>query len=591
MRNPLRPASPAANTSVRGVNYSTSPLLASKTPPWRSRFLVLLVGLGFCILVGRALYVQVLQPDFFQKQGEARYASTLHLPANRGRITDRHGQILAISVNAPTLTANPRQFKATAEQRKELARLLGMGPRELDAKLNEDTAYTVLRRQLDDGVAQKIKALKMKGLVFEPGYLRRYPESEAAAHVVGFTDIEDKGQEGIEYAFQRQLQGNAGSRGVVKDRLGRIVEDLGDAVDPRDGRDVQLTIDSKVQALAYQRIRDAVTEHHAKAGSVVVLDAQTGEILALANYPSYVPGERKNLSGNQLRNRAITDVFEPGSTVKPFVVGRALEEGLIKPETVFDTRPFNVGPLRVNDGEHGHPSLTVSQIIQKSSNVGTVKISQKLDTRDMGELYQSLGFGQKPQIGFPGTATGRLRPWKSWLPVEKATMAYGYGLSASLLQIARAYTAIARDGEMAPITLIKGGEPLPAARIFKPETARTMRQMMRGTVSKDGTAPLAQPVGYSAGGKTGTAAKQEGRGYNNSKHRAWFTGFSPIENPRVVVAVMVDEPTGVYYGGLVAAPVFKVVVEQALRSLSVQPDLDVKPQLVAQVSDGAPARR
>jgi cell division protein FtsI (penicillin-binding protein 3) len=409
--------------------------------------------------------------------------------------------------------------------------------------------------------------------------------------VVGFTDIEDKGQEGIEYAFQRQLQGNAGSRGVVKDRLGRFVEDLGDAVDPRDGRDVQLTIDSKVQALAYQRIRDAVTEHKAKAGSVVVLDAQTGEILALANYPSYVPDERKNLSGNQLRNRAITDVFEPGSTVKPFVVGRALEEGLIKPETVFDTRPFNVGPLRVNDGEHGHPSLTVSQIIQKSSNVGTVKFSQKLDTRDMGELYQSLGFGQKPQIGFPGTATGRLRPWKSWLPVEKATMAYGYGLSASLLQIARAYTAIARDGEMAPITLIKGGEPLPAARIFKPETARTMRQMMRGTVSKDGTAPLAQPVGYSAGGKTGTAAKQEGRGYNNSKHRAWFTGFSPIENPRVVVAVMVDEPTGVYYGGLVAAPVFKVVVEQALRSLSVQPDLDVKPQLVAQVSDGAPARR
>lgn len=591
MKLPLPPTQAGANHSVRGVNYSTSPLLASKTPPWRSRFLVLLVGAAFSLLVGRALYVQVLQAEFFQKQGEARYASTLHLPANRGRIMDRHGQILAISVNAPTLTVNPRQFKATADQKRELATLLRMNPRELDGKLNEDSAYAVLRRQLDDGVAQQIKAMKMKGLVFEPGYLRRYPESEAAAHVVGFTDIEDKGQEGIEYAFQRQLQGNAGSRGVVKDRLGRIVEDLGDAVDPRDGRDVELTIDSKVQALAYQRIRDAVIEHKAKAGSVVVLDAQSGEILALANYPSYVPGERKNLSGNQLRNRAITDVFEPGSTVKPFVVGRALEDGLVRPETVLDTHPFKVGPLTVNDGEHGHPALSVSQIIQKSSNVGTVRISQRMDARTMGELYQSLGFGQKPQIGFPGTATGRLRPWKSWLPVEKATMAYGYGLSASLLQIARAYTAIARDGEMAPITLIKGGEPLPAARVFKPETARTLREMMRGTVSKDGTAPLAQPVGYSAGGKTGTAAKQEGRGYNNNKHRAWFSGFAPIDNPRVVVAVMVDEPTGVYYGGLVAAPVFKVVVEQALRSLGEQPDLDVKPQLVAQVSDGAPARR
>jgi cell division protein FtsI (penicillin-binding protein 3) len=574
----------ASAHSVRGVNYSTSPLLAEKTPPWRSRFLVLLVGAGFLVLVGRALYIQVLQSDFFQKKGEERYASTLNLPANRGRIVDRNGQILAISVNAPTVTVNPQQFKAEPAQKRELATLLGMPPRELDAKLAEGTAYAVLRRQVDDGVAQQVRAMRLKGVLFEPGYLRRYPESEAAAHVVGFTDIEDHGQEGIELAFQRQLQGKGGSRGVVKDRLGRIVEELGDPVDPRDGRDVTLTIDSKVQALAYQRIRDAVIEHKAKAGSVVVLDAQSGEILALANYPSYVPGDRKNLTGNQLRNRAITDVFEPGSTVKPFVVGRALEEGLIKPDMVLDTRPFKVGPLTVNDGEHGHPSMTVSQIIQKSSNVGTVKISQKLDARTMGELYQSIGFGQKPQIGFPGTATGRLRPWKTWLPVEKATMAYGYGLSASLLQIARAYTALARDGEMAPITLIKGGEPLPGARIFKPETARTMRQMMRGTVSKEGTAPLAQPVGYSAGGKTGTAAKQEGKGYASHKYRAWFSGFSPVDNPRVVVAVMVDEPTGVYYGGLVAAPVFKVVVEQALRTLNVPPDLDVKPQLVAQAA-------
>jgi len=581
-----RPAVAAAQ-SVRGVNYSTSPLLASKTPPWRSRFLVLLVGVAFSVLIGRALYVQVLRADFFQKQGEQRYASTLNLPANRGRIVDRHGQILAVSVNAPTVAVNPQQFKAEPDQKRALGTLLRMPLRELDTKLADGGAYTVLRRQVDDGAVQQIRQLKIKGLQIEPGYLRRYPESEAAAHVVGFTDLEDKGQEGIELTFQRQLQGHGGSRGIVKDRLGRIVEEIGDPVDPRDGRDVELTIDSQVQALAYQRIRDAVTAHKAKAGSVVVLDAQSGEILALANYPSYVPGDRRNLSGGQLRNRAITDVFEPGSTVKPFVVGRALEEGLIRPETVIDTHPFKIGPLTVNDGEHGHPALTVSQVIQKSSNVGTVKISQKLDARTMGELYQSLGFGAKPQIGFPGAATGRLRPWKSWLPVEKATMAYGYGLSASLLQIARAYTAIARDGEMAPVTLIKGGEPLPATRIFKPETARTLRTMMRGTVSKDGTAPLAQPMGYSAGGKTGTAEKMEGRGYNSHKYRAWFSGFSPVDNPRVVVAVMLDEPTGVYYGGMVAAPVFKVVVEQALRTLGVPPDLEVKPQVMAQATQAA----
>ena len=575
---------PVANAhSVRGVNYSTSPLLASKTPPWRSRFLVLLLGVGSLVLAGRAAYIQLLQPEFFQKKGEERYAATLTLPANRGRIVDREGRILAISVNAPTVAVNPQHYKANPEQQKALAELLRLPPKEVETRIADGGAYAVLRRQVDDGVAQQIRALKIKGLQLEPGYLRRYPESEAAAHVVGFTDIEDKGQEGIELSMQRQLQGQGGSRAVVRDRLGRVVEELGDPVDPRDGRDVVLTIDSKVQALAYQRLRDAVTQHKAKAGSVVVLDAQSGEILALANYPSYVPGDRRNLNGNQLRNRALTDVFEPGSTVKPFIIGRALEEGLVKPETVLDTRPFMVGPLRVNDGEHGRPEMSVAQIIQKSSNVGTVKIAQRLDTRTMGELYQSVGFGQKPQLGFPGTATGRLRPWKSWLPVEKATMAYGYGLSASLVQIARAYTAIARDGEMAPLTLVKGGEPLPAARIFSPETARTLRTMMRGTVSKDGTAPLAQPLGYSAGGKTGTAAKQEGRGYASHKYRAWFAGFSPVDRPRVVVAVMIDEPgNGVYYGGLVAAPVFKVVVEQALRTLAVPPDMEVKPQVVAQ---------
>jgi len=586
----LKRNTPAGNHSVRGVNYSTSPLLASKTPPSRSRLLVMLVGVGFVALAGRALYVQVIESDFFQKKGEERYASTMQLPASRGRIVDRNGQILAISVNAPTISMNPQQFKAADDQKRALVSLLRMPLKEFDAKLSDGGAYTVLRRQIDDGVAQQIRALKVKGVTLEPGYIRRYPENEAAAHVVGFTDVEDRGQEGIELTFQRQLQGQGGSRGVVKDRLGRVVEELGEPVDPRDGRDVQLTIDSKVQALAYQRIRDAVQQHKAKAGSVVVLDAQSGEILALANYPSYLPGERRNLTGAQLRNRAITDVFEPGSTVKPFIASLVLEKGLVKPTTVMDTHPFKVGPLLVNDGSHGHDSMTMAQVIQKSSNVGTVKLAQKLENREMGEMLASLGFGAKPQIGFPGAATGRLRPWKTWKPVEKATMSYGYGLSASLLQIARAYTAIARDGELAPLTLIKGEAALPGVRVFEPETARTMRELLRGTVSADGTAPLAQPLGYSAGGKTGTAEKQEGRGYNSDKHRAWFTGIAPIDNPRVVVAVMVDEPSGVYFGGLVAAPVFKTVVEQTLRTMGVQPDLEIKAPVLTAKPALAPAR-
>ncbi|MCA0176755.1 MAG: penicillin-binding protein 2 [Proteobacteria bacterium] len=568
-------------SSVRAVNYATSPLLASKTPQWRSRFLVMLLGLSSLALAGRALYVQVVNAEFFLQRGEERYAAKLPLPANRGRILDRNGQVLAVSLGAPTVTADPRVFKASSGQRRELAALLGMKPAELDKRLADASAYVVLRRQVSEATAREIRALGVKGLAFEPGYVRRYPENEAAAHVVGFTGQNDMGQEGIELALERQLEGSGGQRMVVRDRLGRIVEDLGEPQGPRDGDDVQLTIDAKVQAMAYQRIRDAVQQHKAKAGSVVVLDAQTGEILALANYPSYQPEDRRNLTGAQLRNRAITDVFEPGSTVKPFVVAKALENRLVRPETVLDTRPFRVGPLLVNDGNHGRPQMSVAQVVQKSSNVGTVHLAQRLSDQEMGEMYADLGFGSKPQIGFPGAANGRLRQWKSWRPVEKATIAYGYGVSASLLQIARAYTALAHDGMLMPVSLIKGQQPPAGVRVYSAETARTMRQMLRGTVSKEGTAPLAQPVGYSAGGKTGTAEKIEGRSYVKNKHRAWFTGLSPIERPRVIVSVMVDEPSGVFFGGLVAAPVFKSVVEQALRTLGEPPDLDIAPPVVS----------
>jgi cell division protein FtsI (penicillin-binding protein 3) len=420
-----------------------------------------------------------------------------------------------------------------------------------------------------------------------PEYKRRYPEGEAAAHVVGFTNVEDKGQEGIELAFQRDLSGRDGTRRVIKDRLGRVVEDIGDSVQPVDGRDIELSIDSKVQFFAYQRIRDAVAANRAKAGSVVVLDAQSGQVLALANYPSFTPAERRNLTGAQLRNRALTDTFEPGSTMKPFIAAWALETGRVTPNTVIQTAPgtINITGSTIRDA-HPHGALTVAEVIQKSSNVGTVKLAMQMQPREMWELYTQVGFGQKPQLAFPGAVTGRLRPYKTWRPVEQATMSYGYGLSASLFQIAHAYTVFARDGELIPMSLVKNNnEPdglTHGIRVISPKTAQAVREMLHMVTGPGGTAPQAQAIGYSVGGKSGTAYKQEGKGYAEKKYRAWFVGMAPINKPRIIVAVMVDEPTGgKHFGGDVAGPVFSDLVQQTLRTLNVQPDLEVRPQIVS----------
>ena len=571
-----------ANT-VRSVNYATSPLLASKTPPWRSKLLVALVGLGFAALVGRAVYIQIVGAQFFLKQGEARYARTLDMPASRGRVLDRNGQLLATSVPAPSVWAIPKDFDADRKQRAQLARLLGLNAAQLNDKLDDNQNFAWLRRQVDESVWREIKALNVKGVYEQREYKRSYPEGEAAAHVVGFTNIEDKGQEGIELAFQKDLQGRNGSRGVVKDRFGRVVEDIGERVEPANGRDIQLSIDTKVQFFAYQRIRDAVLEHKARAGSVVVLDAQTGELLALANYPSYNPGERSHLSGEQLRNRALTDTFEPGSTMKPLIAGLALESGRVTPDTVIQTAPgrIQITGSTITDA-HPHGLLSVNEVIQKSSNVGIVKIAMQMQPREMWELFAQVGLGQKPQLEFPGVVSGRLRPYKTWRPIEQATMAYGYGLSASLFQLARAYTVFAHDGELIPATILKREQgPVAGVRVFSPDTAQKVRHMLQMAAGPGGTGPKAQTMGYSVGGKSGTAHKQEGRGYASNKFRSWFVGLSPISQPRIIVAVMVDEPNnGLHFGGDVAAPVFSQVVQQTLRTLSVPPDIDVRSQIV-----------
>jgi cell division protein FtsI (penicillin-binding protein 3) len=439
-----------------------------------------------------------------------------------------------------------------------------------------------LKRQVDEPVWQQVQALGLKGIYQTREYRRKYPEGESAAHLVGFTDVEDNGQEGIELAFQKDLQGRDGSRMVVKDRLGRVVEAIGEQVDPIHGRDIQLAVDAKVQFFAYQRVRDAVAEHKAKAGSVVVLDVQTGEVLALANYPSFNPADRHNLTGAQLRNRALTDTFEPGSTMKPFVVAWALESGRVTPTTRIETSPgsITITGSTIRDA-HPHGVLTVAEVIQKSSNVGVVKMAMQMQPREMWELYSQVGFGQKPQLQFPGAVTGRLRPYKTWRPIEQATMSYGYGLSASLFQLAHAYTVFARDGEVMPVSMLEQSAPQAGFHVLKPETARAVREMLHLAAGPGGTAPKAQTIGYSVGGKTGTAHKQEGKDYVANKYRAWFVGMAPIDKPRIVVAVMVDEPNnGVYFGGDVAAPVFSQVVQQTLRMLGVPPDLDVKPQIV-----------
>jgi cell division protein FtsI (penicillin-binding protein 3) len=572
--------------SSRSVQYTSSPLLASKTPIWRSQFIVAVIAAGFLGLVARAAYVQVIDNAFFKRQGTVRFVRTLDLPANRGRILDRNGNILASSVPVPSIWANPEDIERDPVKLKALAKLLGMSSAELDKKLkDEDKIFVWLKRQVDESVAKDIAALKIKGVYDRKEYKRIYPEGESVAHVVGFTNVENLGQEGVELAFNKALGGKAGSRRVIKDRLGRVVEDIGEMVPPLDGQDLQLSIDSKVQYFAYEKIKETVIANKAAAGSVVVLDVKTGEVLALVNYPSYSPGKRGSLSGAQLRNRALTDTFEPGSTMKPLVVGLALEKGIVKPETLIQTAPgyLQMGTAKITDA-HPHGVLSVNEVIQKSSNVGTVKIAMQMQPHDMWEVFTQVGLGQKPQVPFPGAVSGKVRAYKTWRPIEQATMSYGYGLSTSLFQLAQAYTVFAHDGEMIPMSLVKTNQDVAGARVFTSHNAAAIRNMLHMVTIQGGTAPKAQTMGYSVGGKTGTAHKVEGKGYASKKYRGFFVGIAPIDNPRIVVAVMVDEPTnGAYFGGDVAAPVFSQTVQQTLRMMGVQPDMAVKPQVVTQV--------
>ncbi len=571
----------------RSIRYTASPLLTSRTPVWRSKLVVSALALGFVGLGARAAYIQVFNNDFFQRQGEVRYSRTLELPANRGRILDRNGLILASSVPSPSIWAIPEDVELDEVQRANLAKLLELPLAELNKKLaDEDKGFVWLKRHVEPERAKQIAQAGFKGIHQRTEFKRQYPEGEAAAHVVGFTNVEDKGQEGIELLYNSTLLGRAGSRHVIKDRLGQSVEQVGESVPPVAGKDVQLSIDTKVQFFAYQKLRDAVLNNRAQAGSVVVLDANTGEVLALANYPSYNPEKRLNLNGSQLRNRALTDTFEPGSVMKPFTIGLALDTGRVKTSTIIDTAPGSVTitGATIRDS-HPHGALSVEQVIQVSSNVGTTKIAMQMPASEMWETFSGAGFGQKPQIEFPGAVPGKLRPYKTWRPIEQATASYGYGLSASLFQMVRSYTVFSHEGQIIRATLLKNDEPAVGIPVFSSDTAAKVRKMLQMAAGPGGTGQKAQTAGYSVGGKSGTAYKQIGKGYGsegNRKYRSWFVGMAPVDKPRIIVGVMLDEPSaGKYYGGEVAAPVFSETVQQTLRVMGVQPDISIRPQIVA----------
>jgi cell division protein FtsI (penicillin-binding protein 3) len=564
----------------RDMSYASSPLLASKTPVWRSKFLVALVALSFMVLLGRAVYIQIVGVSFYQYQGDKRITHTLDLPASRGRILDRNGQVLASSVAAPSVWAAPRELTAKPEQLKQLAKLLGYTAAELQDRLQENSRFVWLRRLADEPQWAAIQALKLKGVYATPEFRRVYPEGAAMAHIVGFTRLlEDKGLEGTELHFQRELQGQGGNRAVVKDRLGRVINELGEANEAVHGRDVQLSIDAKIQFYAFQRVQEAVSTHRAKSGSAVVIDVQTGEVLALANYPSYDPTRPSQLDAS-LRNRAITDIFEPGSTVKPFIAAQALQQRRVRPDTVLDTSAGSlvVSGQAIRTDSPAQKKLTVTEIVQKSNNIGTVRMAMDMPAQEMWTMYSQLGFGQKPELQYPGIASGKLRPHKTWKPIEQATMAYGYGLSVSLFQLARAYTVFARDGELVPVTLLKQAEKVPGKRVFDAKSAAQVRDMLQLVVSQQGTARRAETEGYSVGGKTGTAlTHREGGGYHKDKFRSWFVGLAPVKDPRIVVAVMVDEPaTKQHTGGEVAAPAFSQITGHALRIMNVTPDLEAR---------------
>ncbi len=567
-----------------------------KLEVWRSSFLLAFIMLSMVILALWAIRLQLIENDFLQGKGEARYSRLLEIAAPRGKIYDRNGVVLAANVPARAIWIVPEEVQAakpSATQLANLAKLLDMSVSDIEKRIARDSKqFVYLRRQVSPEVADQIKALGIKGVNSQKEVKRDYPQGELFAHLTGFTNIEGKGQEAMELVKEASIQGEAGTRKVLRDRLGNVLEDEGVVKQAEPGQDVTLSLDARVQYIVFNALHDVVEVQHAKSASAMVIDTQTGEVLALANYPTYDPNNRSGLTGDFLRNRAFTDVFEPGSTFKPFAISLALDEKLITPSTIIDAQGgrMTIGSSTISDS-HPNGALTVEQVIQKSSNIGTSKIALKLDRCDMWGMFDKVGFTKAyKDIEFPGVVNGIVRPCKNWQPIEQATMSYGHGIAVSLLQLTHAYTVFARDGELVPLTLLKRADskPVEGIRIFSAQTAIAMRGMMEKVTEPGGTALKAQVIGYRVAGKTGTAYKVEGNGYNKSKYVASFAGLAPVSKPRIVVAVMVDEPPrGNHFGGQIAAPAFSQIVSETLRTLSIAPDAPYKTSISTDGDDVA----
>jgi cell division protein FtsI (penicillin-binding protein 3) len=526
-------------------------------------------------LIGRAVDLQFRERQFLQDHGDARILRDVRITAHRGIITDRQGEPLAISTPVISVWANPRRLQVSADDWGRLAVLLDMDANELQATAaaRRGKEFVYLKRQVAPDVAERISALKLPGISVDREYRRYYPAGEVTAHLLGFTNVDDNGQEGLELAYDQALRGEHGAQRVIKDNLGRIIESVESIKPATPGRNLVLSIDKRVQYIAYRELKAAVTANRAQSGTMVILDARTGEVLAMVNQPSYNPNNRSGLRGEFYRNRAMTDVFEPGSTLKPFTIATALESGEFQPNTPIETAPgfFSVGEYKVRD-VHNYGSLTVSSVITKSSNVGAAKIALALDSEKMWRTFDQVGFGKVSTTGFPGEVAGRLTDYHHWRDIEQATLAFGYGVSVSALQLAQAYTIFANDGLMMPAMLRRVDSVPQGVRVISSKSATEVRAMLE-TVIRDGTGRLANIPGYRVAGKTGTVHKTSGRGYAEDRYISLFAGIVPASNPRLVAVVVVDDPhNGEYFGGRVAAPVFANVMRESLRLLNVAPD-------------------
>lgn len=543
---------------------------------WRSRAVLAAFLLAATALAGRAVYLQLVDQRFLQDQGRERHLRVLQIPAHRGMILDRNGEPLAVSTPVDSLWANPEELAAAGKRVPELARAIGLSPRDIFSLLqqNRGKEFAYLMRGMDPYAAQRVLALGVPGVYSQREYRRYYPAGEVAAQVLGFTNVDDVGQEGLELAYNGWLQGIPGAERVIVDRYGRSVEDVESLRSPRPGRDLTVSLDLRVQYLAYRALKQAVLEQGARSGSVIIMDARTGEVLAMANQPSFNPNNREDFSPALYRNRAVTDQFEPGSSMKPFTVVAALLSGQYAPGSIINTSPgfYQVAGYTIRD-EQDFGRIDLTTIIEKSSNVGASKIALSLPPPLLWRTLAAFGFGRTTGSGFPGEASGALAPWPSWGKARQATISYGYGVAVTALQLADAYDVLADDGLACPPTFVRLDAAPVCPRVLPAGVTRTLRSMLETVVSDEGTGKLADVAGYHIAGKTGTAHVARNGGYSRSDYISVFCGMAPASRPRLVGVVVINEPTrGQYYGGLVSAPVFARVMAGTLRLLDVPPD-------------------